>query len=101
MKIYDREWQEGIIRMIKKAHVPVVPIYFPDRNSGFYYFLGLLDWRIRVLRLPRELLNKGKGRHRIVVGNVIGPSEQDRYSDLKEFSDFLRSSVYGLESGKG
>lgn len=101
MKIYDREWQEGIIRMIKKAHVPVVPIYFPDRNSGFYYFLGLLDWRIRVLRLPRELLNKGKGRHRIVVGNVISPSEQDRFSDLKEFSGFLRSSVYGLESRKG
>lgn len=96
MKIYDREWQEGIMRMIKKAGVPIVPVYFPDRNSGFYYFLGLIDWRIRVLRLPRELLNKNKGKHRIVVGDVIGLSEQDRYSDLKEYSDFLRSSVYRL-----
>lgn len=96
MKIYDREWQEGIIRMIKKAHVPVVPVFFPDRNSRFYYFLGLIDWRIRVLRLPRELLNKNKGRHRVVVGKPVSPSEQDRYASLNEFSDFLRSSVYQL-----
>ena len=49
--VRDREWQDPILRLIKKMNVPIVPVHFLDRNSGFYYLLGLLDWRVRLLRL--------------------------------------------------
>ena len=47
MRIRDREWQEPVIRLIQKARVPIVPIRFFDHNSMWFYYLGLLDWRIR------------------------------------------------------
>ena len=94
--VRDREWQMPIIQLIRKMHVPVVPVKFADRNSGFYYGLGLLDWRIRLLRLPSEVFNK-KGRPvRIVIGDIITPEEQDRICDAGAYRDFLRESVYKL-----
>jgi putative hemolysin/putative flippase GtrA len=94
--LQDREWQESMIHLIKRAHVPIVPVHFPDGNSRFYYFLGLVNWKIRLLRLPSEFFNKNKGRHRAIVGNAISVDEQDRHEDLDEYGQFLRSAVYGM-----
>ena len=92
--IRDREWQEPMIRLIKKLNVPVVPVHFLDRNSDFYYSLGLLDWRVRLLRLPAEVFNKrGKGI-RIALGEIIPPEELQKYEDIDELRDYLRNKVY-------
>lgn len=92
--IEDRPWQTDVIKIIRKAHVPVVPVRFFDRNTAFYYFLGLIDWRIRVLRLPTEVTNK-KGKHpRIGIGDIITPEMQDRFTDIGAFGKYLRDSVY-------
>ena len=92
--IRDREWQEPVIRLIKKLRVPIVPVHFLDRNSDFYYLLGLIDWRIRLLRLPSEVFNKSGRPARIAVGNVIPVNQQDGFTDISAFRNFLRSSVY-------
>jgi putative hemolysin len=95
LSISDREWQMDIVRIIKKARVPVVPVRFFDRNSDFYYLLGLLSWKIRILRLPTEVMNKKGQCPRIGIGPIISPEEQDAFSDMSRFRDFLRASVYG------
>lgn len=92
--ISDREWQMDIVRIIKKARVPVVPVRFFDRNSDFYYLLGLLSWKIRILRLPTEVMNKKGQCPRIGIGPIIYPEEQDAFSDMTVFRSFLRDSVY-------
>ena len=95
--IADREWQPSLIRLILKAQVPVVPIRFFDRNSRFFYLLGLIDWRIRTLRLPSELLNKHYNRHRLAIGETISVEQQQAFGgDVKAFGDFLREKVYGM-----
>lgn len=95
--ITDREWQESIIRLIKQLKVPVIPVYFHNRNTLFFNMLGLIDWRLRTLRLPRELFNKtGKEMH-ISFGEPIMPDEQAKYADNKEFGLFLREATYGLK----
>lgn len=96
LRVRDRQWQEAIIKVIKKAKVPVVPIRFFDGNSLFFYLLGLIDWRVRILRLPKEVINKGGHTIRVAVGKVITVEEQMKYDDIKEFSAFLRSSVYDM-----
>ena len=92
--IRDREWQEPVIRLIKKMNVPVVPVHFLDRNSNFYYSLGLLDWRVRLLRLPAEVFNKRGKLTRIALGEIISPEELLKYEDIDELIDFLRNKVY-------
>ncbi len=94
--IADRQWQEGIVKFIGKSGVPVVPIRFEGRNSLLYYLLGLVDWRIRLLRLPHEVLNKGHGTHRLVVGEVIGVEELRCSEAAGNLSEMLRASVYNL-----
>lgn len=94
--IRDREWQESVIRLIKKLRVPVLPVRFFDRNSDFYYALGLISWKIRLLRLPKELINKAGKRTRMGLGRPISVEEQDRFEDIGEYSEMLRSSVYGM-----
>ncbi len=96
LKIYDREWQEPILRLIKKVRVPIVPLRFFGRNSIMYYLLGLISWKIRILRLPHEILNKEGVPTKVGVGETITPEEQDRYSDIGEFGKMLRERVYGM-----
>ncbi len=92
--IRDREWQEPVMRLIKKLNVPIVPVHFLDRNSNFYYSLGLVDWRLRLLRLVPEVFNKRGKRQRIAIGEIISPDIQAEFTDLARFSIFLRNKVY-------
>lgn len=92
--IRDREWQEPVLRLIQKLQVPIVPVHFLDRNSDFYYSLGLIDWRVRLLRLPAEVFNKRKKRTRIAIGEIISPEEQRKFTDTRSFGNFLRERVY-------
>lgn len=95
-EIADRPWQEPLVRLIAKARVPIVPLHFVDRNSMFYYLLGLIDWRVRLLRLPREVLNKGRGRHRVVIGPTISVEQQAACKTTEELTRLLRSAVYDM-----
>ena len=92
--IRDREWQEPVIRLIKKMNVPIVPVHFLDRNSNFYYSLGLIDWKVRLLRLVSEVFNKKGKRTRVAIGEIISPEEQAVFTDIRQFGDFLRNKVY-------
>lgn len=96
MSISDREWQEAVLRLVQKAKVPIIPIRFFDHNSLWFYNLGLIDWRIRLLQLPHELVNKRHRRIRVGVGETISPEEQLEHQDIKDFGAFLRSRVYDM-----
>lgn len=97
LHISDREWQESIIRLVKQLKVPVIPVYFHNHNSTFFNILGLIDWRIRTLRLPRELFNKTGKEIRVSFGEPIMPEVQAEYKDTKEFGKFLRNATYSLK----
>lgn len=88
----DREWQDSAIKFIKRMRVPVVPVRFFDRNSNWFYFLGLINWKLRTLRLPREILNKEGKTVRLGIGQIINIDEQMSI-DEKDFGAMLRSSV--------
>ena len=92
----ERDWQDAAVRLIRKARVPVVPVRFFDRNSRFYYALGLIDYRLRFVRLFHELFNKPGTSPRMGIGPVISVEEQAQYPDLQAYKAFLRSSVYDM-----
>lgn len=94
--IEDRQWQSAVIRLIKKLHVPILPVGFSGGNSALFYSLGLLDWRIRLLKLPSELFNKKDKTVQLVLGNIIMPEQQDDYPGIEDFGNFLRENVYKL-----
>jgi len=94
--IRDREWQLPVLRLIQKARVPVIPVRFFDRNSMFYYSLGLIDWKVRLLRLCGEVFNKRNKLIRLGIGAVITPEAQAMCGSIEELGSLLRRSVYGM-----
>jgi len=93
--VRDREWQQPAAELIRYLKVPVVPVRFFDQNTNWFYFLGLINWRLRTLRLPREILNKEGKTVRLGIGEVISVEEQMRVPEA-DFAAMLRSSVYSI-----
>ena len=97
--VRDREWQHSVIRLIAKAEVPILPVRFFDGNSPFYYLLGLIDWRVRLLRLPAEVFNKACTPVRLGVGMLVEVEQQRQFlatHTIEEFGQWLRSKVYDM-----
>lgn len=94
--VRDREWQEPVLKLIRKAKVPIIPIRFFDGNSKFYYKLGLINWKVRLLKLPSEVLNKKGTLNRVGVGDTISVERQSECTDIESFGKMLRSSVYDM-----
>jgi len=76
--VIDKPWEAAALKLIKKAEVPVVPIYFHARNSKLFYFLSRISDTLRTAKLP------------------IPVKAQQQYPSIKEFSEFLRKKTYML-----
>jgi putative hemolysin len=97
-RVKDREWQEGVLKLIRKAQVPIVPAYISGQNSWFFNLLDNIDWRIRTVRLCHELdTKKGKTIH-LVFGDPIFPEEQNQFKDTKALGEFLQAKTYELRT---
>jgi len=96
--ISDREWQYPAMKMIKKAEVPVVPVYFQGSNSRLFHLLGLIHPTLRTVRLPAEVFNKKHKKIRIRIGNPISVKEQESFTDISTFGRYLRAKTYSLGS---
>jgi len=96
LRVRDRRWQSGILHLIHSVKVPVLPVRFFDKNSAFFYFLGLINWRVRLLRLPSEVFNKNGQEPRIGIGEIISVEEQEQFSDTEALGLHLRKKVYEM-----
>ncbi|UPQ80241.1 lysophospholipid acyltransferase family protein [Flavobacterium azooxidireducens] len=94
--VVDKPWEEGAIKVIRKAQVPVVPIYFHAKNSRLFYFLSSLNDTFRTAKLPSELLTQKKRVIKVRIGKPISVAEQNEYESIESYSEFLRKKTYML-----
>ncbi|MEM0576260.1 lysophospholipid acyltransferase family protein [Flavobacterium polysaccharolyticum] len=92
----DKPWEEGALKVIRKAQVPVVPIYFHAKNSKLFYFLSKINDTLRTAKLPSELLTQKKRVIKVRIGKPISVAEQNEYESIEEYSEFLRKKTYML-----
>lgn len=93
----DSDWKETVIKLVRKAKVPIIPMFFAGNNSWFYRFLGFIDWRIRVIRLLHEVDNKRGKTITIRFGKPIYPEDYKHITDIKELAAFLKAKTYELK----
>ena len=96
-QVKDRPWIQSVVRVIRKANVPIYPVYFGFKNSDFFYWLGKISWKIRTLRVPTEAFNKRGKTFDIYVGQPIPPQTIQQYTDDSELADFLYRSTYNAQ----
>ncbi|OFX23078.1 MAG: hemolysin [Bacteroidetes bacterium GWA2_31_9b] len=94
--IQDREWQNSILKFIKKAEVPVIPVYFQGTNSRLFHILGQIHPLLRTAKLPSELFNKKNKTIKVRIGNPIPVKEQKEFTDIAHYGRYLRARTYAL-----
>jgi putative hemolysin len=94
--VVDKTWEEGAIKVIRKAQVPVVPIYFHAKNSRFFYFLSKINSTLRTAKLPSEVFSQKDRVIKVRVGKPISVAEQNEYETIADYSKFLRKKTYML-----
>lgn len=94
--VVDKPWEEGAIKLIRKAKVPVVPIYFHAKNSKLFYWLSKIDDTLRTAKLPSELLTQKDRVIKVRIGKPISVNEQNELESFEEYSEFLRRKTYML-----
>lgn len=96
--VVDKPWEEGAIKLIKKANVPVVPIYFHAKNSRLFYILSKLNDTFRTAKLPSELLTQKRRVIKVRIGKPITTNEQKEFETLESYGEFLRKKTYMLSN---
>lgn len=92
----DKPWEKAAIKLIQKAEVPVVPIYFHAKNSRLFYRLSQISPIFRTAKLPSELFTQKKRKIKVRIGKPITVKVQKEYPDLNDFAAFLRKKTYML-----
>ena len=97
-EILDKEWQEPALKLIKKAQVPVVPMYFHAKNSKLFYNVSKIHPDLQTLLLPSEMVNKREKPIKIRIGKPVTPKILNEYETPKELGEFLKKKVYMMKS---
>lgn len=97
-EVLDKEWEKPVLKLIKKAGVPVVPMYFHAKNSRRFYSLAKLHPTIQTLMLPSEMMQKRDAPIRIRIGKPVTPKVTEELETVEEYGEFLRRKVYMLKS---
>lgn len=96
--VTDKKWSSIVGKMIQKAQVPVVPIYFHGNNGVLFHLLGLIHPSLRTVKLPSELFNKKGNTIKLRVGKPIMPAEYNGLSTPERSLRYLRARTYALNS---
>ena len=92
----DKPWEESAVRLIQKANVPVIPIYFHAKNSRLFYFLSKISDTLRTAKLPSEVISQEGRVIKVRIGKPISVADQNEYKELAAFSEFIRKKTYML-----
>lgn len=87
-----------MLKLVKMAKVPVIPIYFKGSNSLLFYLLGMIHPVLKTIKLPSELLNKKNRVVKLRIGNPISVETQNTFHDIAQYGKFLRAKTYLLGS---
>jgi len=97
-EVLDRPWGKTALKIIKKARVPVVPMYFHATNSKMFYNVSKLHPDLQTLMLPTEMMRKRDKPIRIRIGKPISVKQMEEEETLEELGDYLYNKVYMLKS---
>ncbi|GGI24224.1 lysophospholipid acyltransferase family protein [Pedobacter mendelii] len=99
-KITDREWHPVVGKIISKANVPILPVYFHGNNGLFFSLLKLIHPSLQTAKLISELFNKNGHVLKIKIGKPIIPSQIPLKECNISLLKFLRISLYALGDKK-
>jgi len=97
-EVRDRKWAKPALKLIRKARVPVVPMYFHAKNSELFYQIARLHPDLQTLMLPSEMMRAREKPIRIRIGRAVTLRQLDEEESIEELGQYLKSKIYMLKS---
>lgn len=97
--VIDPRWKNPVIKLIKNAGVPVVPVWFDGANSLVFQMLGMIHPNLRTVVLPSEMLRMRGKRVRMRIGKPIAAKDIAALGSVEQLGRYLRAKTYALGSG--
>lgn len=94
--VVDRPWEAPVMKLIQKAEVPVVPIYFHAKNSTLFYRLASWKAVFRTAKLPSEITTQKYRPIKVRIGQPISVALQKEQTSLIAYTELLRKKTYML-----
>lgn len=97
--VADPRWKTPAIKILQRAEVPVVPIWFDGANSLVFQMLGMINPNLRTLVLPKEMLRMRGRTVRMRIGKPIAAKDVAAFGNADQLARYLRAKTYALGSG--
>jgi len=96
--VRDKEWNHSVLKLIKKAAAPVIPVYFHGSNRLIFHLLGKIHPSLRTVTIPSEMFHKQNHELKLRIGAAVTPAEQMKFETAEDLGRYLRAKVYALGS---
>lgn len=99
--VKDGKWHNGALKLAKKHQSPILPIKVHARNTTKFYITSIINKKLSMLLLPREIFSKSNKNIHLSVGNII-PSQvlkSDFISDKLQ-NKLLKKHLYRIDKNK-
>lgn len=97
--VSDPAWNGTIARIVSRAEVPVLPVFFDGRNGALFQAAGLVHPRLRTVLLPRALLAQHGATVTLRVGSLIPAKRIGQIGSEQGVTDYLRRRTFLLRHG--
>jgi putative hemolysin len=94
--IADRKWSLSAVKLIRKASVPVIPVFFSGTNSPVFHLLGLINPNLRTAQIPAEMLNKRNKPVSVRIGMPVSVQTLQSFTSSHIAGRYIRALVYAL-----
>lgn len=98
-QVTDRKWHPVVGKIIAKAKVPVLPVYFHGNNGLLFNLLSVIHPALRTAKLPSELFNKQGQTIRLRIGKPINVADIPDNNNPAKLLNYLRAKTYALGTG--
>lgn len=98
-QVTDKLWHPVVGKIISKAKVPVLPIYFHGNNGLLFNIISLIHPTLRTAKLPSELFNKKGHTIKVRIGRPIDFKDIPDNQNSTNILAFLRAKTYAIGAG--
>lgn len=95
-RVFDRKWQQSIVRLIYNSKVPVIPVFFPGSNSNWFHRFRKIHPLLSTLTLPGEMLRLTNTQIVVNLGAPVNQSIKNIIKDENVYGSFMKMCCYAL-----
>lgn len=82
-RVSEHSWNRVVAKLVSATGANYLPIFVSGRNSPLFYRLGRIYYRLRIIMLAKELLNKRDAKITVSCGTPVKASAYSKLDSMQ------------------